>query len=87
MPAGSVDAEADFVAGGHVLSGAEPEGPDFQLRFDVLADDGADVIPFEGLFGQHERRSAGIALLAGLEQSEDRAAERRVGRQLLQDTV
>ena len=79
--------QAQLVAGGHVLAGAESEAADLDLRLDMLAQNGQDVVPGEGLLGKHERCPAGVALLAGLEQSEDRAAERRVGRQLLQDTV
>ena len=67
--------QAQLVAGGHVLAGAESEAADLDLRLDMLAQDGQDVVPGEGLLGEHERRPAGVALLARLEEPEDRAAE------------
>ena len=75
VAARAVDAEAQFVACGHVFPGPEPEGPDLQLRFDVFADDGPHVVALERLFGQHQRGSARVALLARLEQPEERAPE------------
>ena len=66
-----VHREAQFVACGHVFPGPEPEGPDLQLGFDVLADDGPHVVALERLFGQHQRGSARVALLARLEQQFD----------------
>ena len=75
VPARAADAEAQFVACRHVLSGPESEGPDLQLRFDVFADDGPHVVALERLFGQHQRGSARVALLARLEQPEERAPE------------
>ena len=85
MAARAVDAEAQFVACGHVFPGPEPEGPDLQLRFDVLAHHGPHVVSVERLFGQHQRRSAGVALLAGLEQSEERTPEVGLRGELFQD--
>ena len=84
MAARPVHREAQFVACGHVFAGAESERPDFELRLDVFADHGPDVVAFERIFGQHQRRTARIALLARLEQPEYRAAEIRLGGQLLQ---
>ena len=56
VAARAVDAEAQFVACGHVFPGPEPEGPDLQLRFNVLAHHGPHVVSVERLFGQHQRR-------------------------------
>ena len=78
-----MDAEAEFVAGGHVLPGPESQGTDLHLRFNVLADDGPDIVAVEWLLGQHERGAAGVALLAGLEEGQNRTPECGCGGELL----
>ena len=84
VPARAAYREAQFVAGGHVFPGAESQRPDLQLRLDVLAHHGTHLVPVERVFGQHQRRTARVALLARLEQPEERAAEVGFGGELLQ---
>ena len=67
VAARAVQSEAQFVVCGHVFSGAESERADLQLRFDVFADDGEDVIVLERFFGQYERCAARVTFLARLE--------------------
>ena len=82
----AVYGEAQFVARSHVFARAESEGAHFERRFDVLAYHGPHVVVGERLFGQHQRRASGVALLARLEESEKRPLEVARTIELLQDT-
>ena len=83
----AADAEAELVVGRHVLAGAEPQGADLQRRLHVLAHDSPHVVSGEGILCEHERRSARVALLAGLEEPEDRALEVAAALQAQQHAV
>ena len=85
VAARAADPEAQLVARGHVLPGAKSQRADFELRLHVLADHRPDVVLPERALGQHQRGASGVALLAGLEQPEERAAEVGIGGQALQD--
>lgn len=82
----AVYGEAQFVARSHVFARAESEGAHFERRFDVLAYHGPHVVVGERLFGQHQRRASGVALLARLEEPEKRPFEVARTIELLQGT-
>jgi len=61
-----------------------PSVPTSSCVLVVLAHHGTHLVPVERVFGQHQRRTARVALLARLEQPEERAAEVGFGGELLQ---
>ena len=61
--------------------------PARELRLDVLAHDGRHLVVVEGVFGQYQRGAPGVALLARLEESQQRPGEVGFGGQVAEHAV
>ncbi len=87
MAAHALHREIEFVGRSHELARAESYLAHLQIGVDMLTDHRLDIVRVERLLGQHQRRSARSALLAGLEQSQNRTLEIGIGLQTLQHAV